>query len=121
MIEYTMAKTQRIQPSLSETEADLIDQVAAITRTKRTEVIKNALAVYHWFVRQVITGAKITARKPTGEEVTLETPELGVLESKASLLTPEEIGALARRLAEVGDDSEAERLKERLLRGFYGI
>ena len=111
----------RIQPSLSKTESNLIDQVAALTQTKRTDVIKNALAVYYWFVRQVITGAKVTARKPTGEEVTLETPELGVLESKASLLTPEELGAISRKLAACPDPAEAERLKERLVRGFYGI
>ncbi len=111
----------RIQPSLSKTESELIDQVAALTQTKRTDVIKNALAVYHWFVKQVITGARVTARKPTGEEVVLETPELGALESKASLLNPEEIGALARKLARCSDPAEAERMKERLVRGFYGI
>ena len=38
--------------------------------------MKNAIAVYHWFVRQAITGARVVARKPTGEEVTLETAEL---------------------------------------------
>ena len=69
-----------IQPSLSKTESDLVDQVAELTRTKRTEVIKNALAVYHWFVRQALTGATVMARKPTGEVVTLETPELSALE-----------------------------------------
>ena len=111
----------RIQPSLTKAESDLIDQVAALTQTKRTEVIKNALAVYHWFVRQIITGARITARKPTGEEVTLETPELGALESKASLMTPEEIGALSKKLAQCSDPTESERLKERVVRGFYGI
>jgi hypothetical protein len=111
----------RIQPSLTKTEADLIDQVAVLTQTKRTEVIRNALAVYHWFVKQTITGARITARKPTGEELTLETPELGVLEGKASLLSPEEIGQLSKRLAECRDGEEADRLKERLVRGFYGI
>ena len=111
----------RIQPSLSKTESDVIDQLAALTQTKRTDVIKNALAVYHWFVRQIITGAKISARKPTGEEVALETPELGALESKASLMTPEEIGALSKKLAQCSDSAEAEQLKERLIRGFYGI
>ena len=111
----------RIQPTLSKTESELIDQVAALTQTRRTEVIKNALAVYHWFVRQTITGARITARKPTGEEVTLETPELGILESKASLMTPEEIGLLSKKLAQCSDPQEAEQLKERLVRGFYGI
>ncbi len=117
-----MAKNvARIQPSLTKTESNLIDQVAALTQTKRTDVIKNALAVYYWFVRQVITGAKVTARKPTGEEVTLETPELGALESRASLMIPEELGALSTQLAACSDPAEAERLKERLIRGFYGI
>lgn len=111
----------RIQPSISKTESDLIDQVAALTQTKRTDVIKNALAVYHWFVRQSITGAKITAKKTTGEEVALETPELVAIESKASLLTPEEVGALTKKLAQCSDPVEAERLKERIVRGFYGI
>jgi hypothetical protein len=111
----------RIQPSLSKTESDLVDQVAALTQTKRTEVLKNALAVYHWFVRQTISGARITARKPSGEEVTLETPELAILESKASRMTPEELGELSRKLAQTSDPVEAERLKERLVRGFYGI
>jgi hypothetical protein len=113
--------SSRIQPSLTKTESELIDQVAALTKTKRTEVIKNALAVYHWFVKQIITGARITARRPTGEEVTLETPELGALESKAIHMTPEEIGALSKKLARCSDPVEAERLKERLVRGFYGI
>jgi|ERR1041385_208955 hypothetical protein len=111
----------RIQPSLSKAEADVVDQVALLTGSKRTEVVKNALSVYSWFVKQVITGAKVLARKPSGEEVTLETPELGALESKVSLLTSEEIGALSKRLARCKDPQEAERLKERLVRGFYGI
>lgn len=111
----------RIQPSITKTEADLIDRVATLTQSKRTEVIRNALAVYHWFVKQTMVGARITARKPSGEEVTLETPELGALESKASLMTPEEIGELSRRLSGCSDPVEAERLKERLTRGFYGI
>jgi hypothetical protein len=35
--------------------------------------VKNAVAVYHWFVRQAVTGARVVVRKPSGEEVTLET------------------------------------------------
>ena len=57
----------RIQPVLSEAETALVNQMAALTRTKRTEVIKNALAVYHWFIRQAITGGRVVSRKPTGE------------------------------------------------------
>lgn len=111
----------RIQPSLSKAESELVEQVAAMTQTKRTDVIKNALAVYHWFVRHSITGARITARKPTGEEVALETPELSALEAKGSRLSPHELGVLAEALARTTDPVEAARLNERLTRGFYGI
>ena len=54
----------RVQPVLTDTEAALVDQMAQLTRTKRTDVVKNAIAVYHWFVRQAITGARVVARKP---------------------------------------------------------
>ena len=111
----------RIQPSLTKAESSIVDQVAELTQTKRTDVIKNALAVYHWFVRQAVTGARVVARKPTGEEVTLETPELASLESRASKLSPEELGLLAKKLAQSSDPLEAAKLKERLTRGFYGI
>ena len=113
--------TSRIQPVLSPAEAEVIDQVAQLTRTKRTEVIKNALAVYHWFVRQAVSGARVIARKPTGEEVSLETPELALLEGKANKLSPAELGLLAKKLAAAKDATEAARLRERLTRGFYGI
>jgi hypothetical protein len=111
----------RIQPSLTKAESSIVDQVAELTQTKRTEVIKNALVVYEWFVRQAITGARVIARKPTGEEVALEAPELASLESRASRLSPKELGLLAKRLAQESDPKEAARLKERLTRGFYGI
>ena len=111
----------RVQPVLTETEKALVDQMAQLTRTKRTEVVKNAIAVYHWFVRQAITGAKVVARKPTGEEVVLETAELAALEGQGHRLSPEELGALAKRLAKATDPLEAARLRERLTRGFYGI
>ncbi|MGH8245730.1 MAG: hypothetical protein ACREUU_04785 [Gammaproteobacteria bacterium] len=111
----------RIQPVLTPAETSLVDQVARITGTKRTEVIKNALAVYHWFVRQALTGGRVYVRKPTGEEATLETPELSAVEGKAHLLSPEELGALSKKLARARTPEEAARLKERLVRGFYGI
>ena len=111
----------RVQPVLSDNETALIDQVATLTRSKRTDVIKNALAVYHWFVRQAITGARVVARKPTGEEVALETPELAALEARGQLLTPRELGLLAKRLSQARNPDEAARLKEQLTRGFYGI
>src|SRR6266700_3359236 len=111
----------RIQPVLSKAEAELVDQVAQLTRTKRTDVIKNALAVYHWFVRQALTGGRVVARKPTGEEVTLETAELSALEGKGNRLSSDELGLLAQQLASASDSIEAARIKERLTRGFYGI
>ena len=95
--------------------------MAALTRTKRSEVIKNALAVYHWFLRQAVVGARVVARKPTGEEVGLETPELARLEGQGILLGPKELGLLAKRLARASSAGEAARLRERLTRGFYGI
>ena len=111
----------RIQPVLTPAELALVDQMAALTGSKRTEVIKSALAVYHWFVRQSLTGSRVVARKPTGEEVALETAELAVLEGKGNRLGPEELGLLAKRLAAASNPVEAARIKERLTRGFYGI
>jgi hypothetical protein len=111
----------RIQPVLSPAELALVDQMAELTSAKRTDVIKSALAVYHWFVRQAITGAQVVSRKPTGEEVTLETAELAVLEGKGNRLGPKELGLLARRLASAKDPKEAARTREQLTRGFYGI
>ena len=111
----------RIQPALTKSEVELVDQMAELTHAKRTDVIKNALAVYHWFLRHALTGARVLARKPTGEEVALETPELSALEAKGNRLSPEELGVLAKRLAAAKTPEEASRLRERLTRGFYGI
>jgi hypothetical protein len=111
----------RIQPMLSDAEAALVDKMAAITHSKRTDVVKNALAVYYWFVRQAITGARVVARTPAGEEVALETPELASLEGRGHTLSPRELGLLAKKLAAARDPVEAARLKERMARGFYGI
>lgn len=113
--------TARIQPVLTPSELALVDQVAELTRSKRTDVIKNALAVYHWFVRQALTGSKVVARKPTGEEVALETAELAALEGKGNRLSPEELGLLAKQLAAASDPIDAAQIRERLTRGFYGI
>ena len=106
---------------LTATELALVDQMAELTQSKRTDVIKSALAVYHWFVRQALTGGKVVARKPTGEEVVLETAELAALEGKGNLLGPEELGLLAKQLASASNPVDAARIKERLTRGFYGI
>ena len=111
----------RIQPVLTPTEVALVDQMAELTGSKRTEVIKSALAVYHWFVRQALTGSCVVARKPSGEEIAIETPELAVLEGKGNRLSPEELGLLAKQLASAPNPVAAARIKERLTRGFYGI
>jgi hypothetical protein len=113
-----MAKTLHV---LTPNELALIDQMAELTGTRRTEVIKSALAVYHWFVRQVLTGNRVVACTPAGEEVALEAAELAVLEGTGDRLSPEELGWLAKRLAAAFNPVEATRIKERLTRGFYGI
>src|ERR1700681_2396867 len=111
----------RIQPVLTHTELILVDQMAALTGAKRTDVIKSALAVYHWFVRQALTGSTVVARRPTGEEVALETAELAVLEGRGNRPGPKELGWLAKRLSAASNPDDAARIKERLMRGFYGI
>jgi hypothetical protein len=82
---------------------------------------KNAPTVYDWFVRQALTGSHVIARKPSGEEVTLETAELAMLEGKSNRLSLEELGLLARDLAAAKDATEAGRIRERLSRGFDGV
>ena len=73
--------------------------MAELTNSKRTDVIKNALGGYRWFVRQALTGGTVIARKPTGEEVALESAELSALEGKGNRLSPDELGLLAKELA----------------------
>jgi hypothetical protein len=111
----------RIQPVLTPTELALVDQMAELTGSKRTEVIKSALAVYHWFVRQALTGSRVVARKPTGEEVAIETVELAMLEGMGNRLSPEELGLLGKQLSLASNPVAAARIRERLTRGFYGI
>jgi hypothetical protein len=111
----------RVQPVLTKTEVALVDQMADLTGTKRTDVIKNALTVYHWFIKHALTGGQVIARKPTGEEVAIETAELSMLEGKGNRLDPKELGLLAQQLSKSTDAVEAARLRERLTRGFYGI
>ena len=111
----------RVQPVLSAAELELVDQMAALTQAKRTDVIKSALAVYHWFVRQAVTGGQVVARRPTGEEIALETVELAALQGRGNRLGPDELALLAEQLAATTDAIEAARIRERLTRGFYGI
>jgi len=111
----------RIQPVLTPNELVLVDQMAALTGSKRTEVIKSALVVYHWFVRQALIGSRVVARKPTGEEVAIETRNLRSWKAKVTAWAPKELGVLAKRLAAASNPVEAARIKERLTRGFYGI
>ena len=111
----------RLQPSLSQADTELVDRLASLTQSKRSDVVRDALAVYHWFVRHVVVGASVIARAPSGKETCLATPEFAALESKANQLAPDELGRLAKQLEECSDPSEAESLRERLTRGFYGI
>src|SRR5206468_10351285 len=111
----------RVQPVLSATELALVDQMAELTHSKRTDVIKSALAVYHWFARQALTGGRVIARKPTGEAVALETAELSAPEGKGNRLSPEELVLLAKELAAASDPIEAAPIKARLTRGLYGL
>src|SRR5258708_37943451 len=97
----------RIQPVLTPTELVLVDQMAALTGSKRTDVIKSALAVYHWFVRQALIGSQVVARKPAGEEGALEKAELSVLEGKGNRLGPRELSLLAKRLAAATESVES--------------
>ena len=111
----------RLQPVLSPAELALVEQMAELTNSKRTDVVKSALEVYHWFVRQAITGGQVVARRPSGEEIVLETAELAMLEGKGNRLSPKELGLLAKGLAAAKSPVEAARIREQLTRGFYGI
>src|SRR5271167_2030851 len=106
----------RIQPVLTPTELALVDQMAELTGSKRTDVIKSALAVYHWFVRQALIGSRVVARKPSGEEVAIETAELAVLEGRGNRLSAADLGLLAKRLAAASNPVEAAQIKERITR-----
>jgi len=71
-------------------------------------------------LRPRLTGARVVARSPAGEETALETPELANLEGRGQALSSRELGLLAKKLAGARDPVEAARLKERIARGFYG-
>ena len=111
----------RLQPVLKKSEEALVTQMAELTQAKKTDVIKNALIVYHWFIKQAVGGASVVARKTSGEEATLHTPELAFLEGRGVLLSPAELKRLATALARTRDPKAAARIRERMTRGFYGI
>lgn len=48
---------RRIRPPVGKPESALLDKVADLTPFKRADISKNALASYHWIVRQTIAGA----------------------------------------------------------------
>jgi hypothetical protein len=73
-----------------------------------------------WRIMRVTSG-RVMARKPTGEDLALETVEPAALEGKGNRLTPRELSLLAKRLASANNPLEAARIKERLTRRFYGI
>lgn len=110
-----------IDADFTPAERVVIDQLAALTQSNRADVLKKALAVYHWFVRQIISGSTVVARKPGGEESALVTPDLAHIEGQGNLLSPDELGALARKLTDTADPREAAQLRERITRGFYGV
>ena len=53
--------------------------------------------------------------------VELETPELASLEAQGHRLCPEELGLLAKKLANAKSAEEVARVRESITRGFYGI
>ncbi len=95
--------------------------MARIDGYRRTDVIQERTGRRSRVARQALTGSSVVARKPTGEEVAIETPELAVLEGKGNRLSADELGLLAKGPAAATNPVEAARLKERLTRGFYGI
>ena len=111
----------RLQPVLNKSEEALVAQMAELTQAKKTDVIKNALTVYHWFIKQTVGGASVVARKASGEEATLHTPELALLEGQGVRLSPAELNRLATDLVRARDPKVAAHIRERMTRGFYGI
>lgn len=111
----------RLQPVLNKSEEALVSQMAEITHSRKTDVIKNALTVYHWFIRQAVGGASVVARKASGEESTLHTPELAFLEGQAIRLSAADLERLGEELARATNSRTAAQIRERMTRGFYGI
>ncbi len=57
-------------------------------------------------------------RLPRGEQIKIAEFVLPVTEQRP--LSPEELGALAKRMVATKDVAEADRLQEEIVRGFYG-
>jgi hypothetical protein len=57
-------------------------------------------------------------RLPQGEQIKVIEFARRVAEGRP--LSPEELGELAKRMAEARDPAEADRLQEEIVRGFYG-
>jgi hypothetical protein len=74
------------------TASAVIEEIKHLPRAEQTRVIQFALEL----ARQ---------RQSSGD---------------SSLLSPEELGELARRMVETGDPVEAGRIQEEIVRGFYG-
>lgn len=111
----------RVQPVLTAVETALVDQMADLTGARRTDVLKSAITVYHWFIRQAVSGNRVVSRSQSGHEISLQTPELALLEGKSHRLAPQELGLLANKLGEASDSREKSELRERLTQGFYGL
>src|SRR2546426_7929900 len=92
----------RMQPPLTKAESTVVDQLAELIRTKRTDVLKNALAVYSWFVRQAVTGSQFI-----GGGIGIHWEEIDEDISVASLLKPEKF----MRLANSYEDSPVKKTK----------
>ncbi|MCZ6515703.1 MAG: hypothetical protein O6850_07555 [Acidobacteria bacterium] len=110
----------RIKPPVVRSETKLLDEAANLTSAKRADVAKHALAAYLWIIRQTIDGAKIVARKRSGDEATLECPELADLGGQGNRLSPKELGQLAKKLTKVSNPVTAAEVWERINLGFYG-
>ncbi len=109
-----------IQPIVSPADEALLDEMAELTRSRPADVIRSALAVYRWFLLQSKDGGLVLARRPSGEEVKLETADLTALGGIGDCLSPQELRSLAEELSVSKNSVEAAKTREELTRGFYG-
>ena len=85
-----------MQPVPTKTESELVNQVARLTQSKRTDVIKNALAVYNWSVCHAMTGARLIARIRQEKRLSLRLPNSSPLKPKAIASAPRNSAYLPR-------------------------